>query len=90
MMNIIDEIGEAACLESLAEESAELAQAALKKARKLRGDYPTPKTMDEINKDLEEEVSDVINAMRWLGLQANEDIIKAKNERYQARKLLLK
>mgnify|MGYP000797565855 CR=1 FL=1 len=35
--DVLDTIGTAAALEQLAEESAELAQAALKMARKLRG-----------------------------------------------------
>lgn len=43
---IIDEIGEAACLEQLAEEAAELAQAALKMARIIRGENPTPLTKE--------------------------------------------
>ena len=46
-MNIVETIGTAAVLEQLAEESAELAQAALKLARKLRGGNPTPKTEQE-------------------------------------------
>ena len=46
-MNIVETIGSAAVLEQLAEESAELAQAALKLARKLRGVNPTPKTEQE-------------------------------------------
>ena len=39
---MIEAIGSAAMLEQLAEESAELAQAALKAARILRDDNPTP------------------------------------------------
>lgn len=42
--DVLDMIGTAALLEQLAEESAELAQAALKMARKLRNENPTPKT----------------------------------------------
>ena len=42
--DVLDMIGTAAALEQLAEESAELAQAALKTARKLRGENPTPKS----------------------------------------------
>lgn len=41
--DVLDMIGTAALLEQLAEESAELAQAALKMARKLRNENPTPK-----------------------------------------------
>lgn len=39
--DVLDMIGTAALLEQLAEESAELAQAALKMARKLRNENPT-------------------------------------------------
>lgn len=42
--DVLEMIGTAALLEQLAEESAELAQAALKMARKLRNENPTPKT----------------------------------------------
>lgn len=41
---IVERIGEPAFLEQLAEECSELAQAALKTARKYRGENPTPKT----------------------------------------------
>lgn len=46
-MRIIETIGTEAVLEQLAEKSAELAQAALKLARKMRGVNPTPKEEDE-------------------------------------------
>ena len=49
-------IGEAALYEQMAEECTELAQALLKKARKLRGDNPTPRTMKEINDSIEERI----------------------------------
>ena len=44
---MIEAIGSAAMLEQLAEESAELAQAALKAARILRDDNLTPVTLPE-------------------------------------------
>ena len=47
---IKDRIGEAAVLEQLAEECAELAQAALKMARIERGENPTPVTMKKATK----------------------------------------
>ena len=46
MNKIIEQIGECAVLEQLAEECVELAQAALKLARKKRGENPTPKNED--------------------------------------------
>lgn len=58
-MNIVKEIGEPAVLEQLAEECSELAHAALKYARKLRGENPTPKTELKCLYALGEEIADV-------------------------------
>lgn len=52
-------IGKPALLEQLAEECNELSQSALKLARKLRGENPTPKTAEEILENFQEEVADV-------------------------------
>ena len=57
---IVERIGEPAFLEQLAEECSELAQAALKTARKYRGENPTPKTIDECYDSLQEEIADVM------------------------------
>lgn len=56
---IIDIIGNAACLEQLAEECTELAQAALKMARLIRKENPTPITYNEAKTSLTEEIADV-------------------------------
>lgn len=45
----------------LAEEAAELSQAAIKIARYLRGVNPTPLTKQEVRKNLVEEYTDVVN-----------------------------
>lgn len=67
MKSILKEIGEEAVLEQIAEEAAELAQAALKMARKKRGVNPTPKTEDECLCSLLEEMADVEVALtEWL------------------------
>ena len=55
-----DRIGDAAMLEQLAEECAELGQAALKMARVLRKENPTPVTSAEAQKNLSEEFTDVL------------------------------
>lgn len=47
--------------DQLAEEAAELSQAANKMARVLRGTNPTPKTEREVYNNLIEEYTDVIN-----------------------------
>lgn len=58
-LEVIRMIGEPALMEQLAEECSELAQAALKLARKERGENPTPKTLGECFKDLIAEMADV-------------------------------
>ena len=63
---IFAKLGRAAVLEQLAEEAAEVAQAALKLARIIRGENPTPKTACEAAEALEEEMADVIVCMRVL------------------------
>ena len=53
-------------LTQLAEESAELSQAALKLRRALTGINPTPVTADEARKSLVEEAADVYNVLGLL------------------------
>ena len=57
--DVLEMIGTAALLEQLAEESAELAQAALKMARKIRNENPTPKSRVDCIANLQEEIADV-------------------------------
>ena len=57
---IRDYIGTPALLEQFAEECTELAQASLKYARKLRGENPTPKKIDEIKENFWEEITDIL------------------------------
>ncbi len=75
-------IPEAARYEQLAEECTELAQACLKKARKLRDENYTPKNMDEIDKNLEEEFSDVTLSAYACGLVVNWKTYFEKAERW--------
>lgn len=58
-LKIADKIGHASVLEQLAEEAAELAQAALKLARITRGRNPTPVRAADAYSLLREEVGDV-------------------------------
>lgn len=55
---ILAKLGIASVLEQLAEEAAEVAQVALKMARIIRGENPTPKTYIEARAALEEELAD--------------------------------
>ena len=76
-------------LTQLAEECAELSQAALKLRRALTGINPTPVTVEEARKNLVEETADVYNVMGLL-LDAADNaeiysIIRRKKERWLKR-----
>lgn len=49
---MLEKIGEPAMLEQLAEECMELGKAALKKARVIRGENPTPVTAEKADENL--------------------------------------
>ncbi len=78
-------IGDAALYEQMAEECTELAQALLKKARKLRGDNPTPRTMEEIDASIEEEYTDVCICADMLDFDVNNNIYNGKVLRWAGR-----
>lgn len=59
VMGLLEKIGSAAMLEQTAEEASELSQACLKLARKIRRNNPTPKTFDELEDNLFEEIADM-------------------------------
>ena len=54
---ILEHTGICSVFEQCAEECCELGQVCLKMARKIRNQNPTPKRMNEIEKDFKEEVS---------------------------------
>ena len=56
---IREHIGNTDLLIQIGEECAELSQAIFKLIRKINDSNPTPKTVDEINRDIEEELTDV-------------------------------
>lgn len=80
--SIIRRIGEAAMLEQLAEEAAELAKAALKKARILRRENPTPVGLDEADKSLIEEYTDVVQCAKELQLEWDLQQAYMKHDRW--------
>lgn len=84
-MTIIDRIGKAAVYEQLAEECAELAQAAIKMSRYIRGENPPAKEPWEIVKSLTEEVTDVKICLVCLGIEADEEIAERKFARWHQR-----
>lgn len=64
--HIAKEVGVAALYENLAEEAIELAHAALKTARALRNENPTPITTNEADNHVLEELQDVYLLVLWL------------------------
>lgn len=79
---IFDRIGQPAALEQLAEEATELAQAALKYARKIRDDNPTPVDIYTLEANLKEEFTDVMLASDILGLRIIASVYAFKIERW--------
>lgn len=82
---MIEKIGKPAMLEQLAEEAAELSQAALKLDRVLRGENPTPVTQEEAEKHLIEEYTDVCLCASELLLLVDWKQIDEKLERFRKR-----
>ena len=83
-----DRIGDAAMLEQLAEECAELGQAALKLARVLRKENPTPMTETEASDMIIEEAADVLICIDEVGVFDSSEVARvahAKRERFKAR-----
>ena len=79
---MIDKIGSAAMYEQLAEECTELAKAALKASRQIRGENPPRMTPKEVWAGLQEEVADVWICLRELDLKIDPEIVKFKEERF--------
>ena len=89
-MNIVEKIGMPAALGQLAEEAAELAQAALKMQRILMGTNPTPVTPEEAKSNLIEEAVDVDLCLTVLGyedpdIHYSRDLYEEKRERWEKR-----
>lgn len=82
---MIEKIGTPAMLEQLAEEAAELSQAALKLDRIFRGENPTPVTEEEAWIHLIEEYTDVYQCAEELEIPVDWLQIKEKSERFRER-----
>lgn len=63
---IVSGVGIPALLEQTAEESLELGIACLKLARKIRNENPTPKPLNDILANLNEEIGDVVNCVNLI------------------------
>lgn len=75
----------AAALEAVAEEAAEVAQAALKLARILRGENPTPVTAAEAELSMFEELSDLYTRCIAAGCRAEKKLVYEKARRWRDR-----
>ncbi len=72
-------------LAQLAEEAAELSQAALKLRRVIDGTNPTPKGRSEAWENIREEISDVAVCLALLELDADTALCTAKIRRWAKR-----
>lgn len=87
----IEHMTDTSMLEGLAEEAAELAQAALKLARVIRGENPTPVTIEAARSRLTEETADVLLYLQVvrehhrITLQEISEIMTVKRQRWAAR-----
>lgn len=85
---MLDQIGEPAMYEQMAEECIELAKAVLKTARVLRGENPTPVTEDEAWAMVLEDAADVWNCINEVGIFGRpelEQITYEKLKRFKTR-----
>ena len=82
---MVEKIGRAAMLEQLAEEASELSQAALKMARIMRGENPTPVTRIQAEKNLIEEYTDVRLCAKDLDLRKDSAMAREKLQRFLRR-----
>ena len=85
---MLDQIGEPAMYEQLAEECTELAKAALKMARIIRNENPTPVTATEASDMIIEEAADVLICLEEVGAFDSSEVSRiahAKRERFKAR-----
>lgn len=88
IMPLIEEsISRAGLFEQLAEEATELAHAALKMARVLRGENPTPMSEKAAEIYVLEEYSDVVLCARILEVQENHSVMLMKHKRWNERLL---
>lgn len=85
MSSMCEKMGQAAVYELLAEECCEFAQAALKMARILRNENPTPVTPEQAMQHLTEEYSDVLICAGDLNLFIDPQLMNRKRARFEER-----
>jgi len=82
---IKNSLSEASLYEQLAEECCELAHACQKKARKLRGENPTPMEMVDIDTNVVEEYTDVQLVAELLNIHIDIPLYWDKYDRWRER-----
>ena len=86
MVTVIDRnVPFEAMYEQLAEEAAELAQAALKVSRTIRGENPTPMTQRQAHENVVEELADLAVVCEVIGLEPDKSIMLKKMQRWADR-----
>jgi len=85
MRDPLEVIGRAAMLELLAEEGSELTKAALKLARRIRKENPTPVTEKQALKNLVEEWTDCMLIAAELDLRPDGNLMARKVARWHER-----
>lgn len=90
MIHLTEYVGEPATYEHLAEEASELAQAALKYARYLRGENPLAKNTNDgvLRYNIKEEVTDVLFLIEELDLDKDNDEIWLKKTKRTMERLI--
>lgn len=90
MIHFKEYVGEPATYEHLAEECVELAKAALKYARYLRGENPMAKNTNEcvLKYNVKEEATDVFILIEELGIDIPDDSIYVKKQKRMCDRLI--
>lgn len=79
---IINQVGAPALFEGIAEEAAELAKAALKTARVMRKENPTPVTLDDAAREVVVEYSDLRIYIDILRIFVDAEVYDDKKQRF--------
>lgn len=79
---IIKQVGAPALFEGVAEEAVELAKAALKVARIMRKENPTPVTLDEAAREVVVEYSDLRVYLDILRILVDAEVYDDKKQRF--------
>lgn len=82
---IINQVGAPALFEGIAEEAAELAKAALKTARVMRKENPTPVTLDDAAREVVVEYSDLRIYIDILRIFVDGEVYDEKKQRFVER-----